>query len=62
MYTQSLVSNVLFDVMIDRLHGVALTVCSSLHNFTRAAVKLVVQFRMCCGSRPGNGTGIFAVI
>ena len=35
------VSNVLFDVMIDRLHDVALTVGSCLY-FTRAAVKLVV--------------------
>ena len=50
----------LFDVMIDRLHGVALTVGSSLH-FTQAAVKLVVQYRIHCGLRPGNETGIFAV-
>ena len=54
------VSNMLFDVIIDRLHGVALTVGSSLH-FTQAAVKLVVQYGICCGSCPGNGTGIFAV-
>ena len=60
MYTQSLVSNMLFDVMIDRLHDVALTIGTSVH-FTQAAVKLVVQYRICCGSHPGNGTGIFAV-
>ena len=52
-------SNVLFNVMIDRLHDVALTVGSSLH-FTRAAVKLVVQYERCCGLCPGNGTGILA--
>ena len=39
--SQHSVSNVLFDVMIDRLHDVALTVGSPLH-FTRAAVKLFV--------------------
>ena len=49
----------LFDVMIDRLHDVALTVGTSVH-FTWAAVKLV-QYRICCGSCPGNGTGIFVV-
>ena len=54
------VSNVLFDVMIDRLHDVALTVGSSLH-FTWAAVILVVQYGICCGSHPSNRTGIFAV-
>ena len=53
-------SNVLFDVVIDRLHDVALTVGTSLH-FTQAAVKLVVQYGICCGSCPNNGTGIFAV-
>ena len=58
--SQHSVSNMLFDVMIDRLHDVALTVESSLH-FTRAAVKLVVQYGMCCGLCPGNRTGIFAV-
>ena len=50
----------LFDVMIDRLHDVALTVGTSVH-FTQAAVKLVIQYKICCGSRPGNGTDIFAV-
>ena len=50
----------LFDVMIGRLHDVALTVCSSLH-FTRAAVKLAVQYGIRCGLCPDNGTGIFAV-
>ena len=46
-----------FDVMIDRLHDVALTVGSSL-NFTQVAVKLVVQYGMCCGLCPGNTTGL----
>ena len=49
----------LFDVMIDRLHDVALTVGNSLH-FTRAAVIHVVQYERCCGLRPGNVTGILA--
>ena len=57
-YTQCQI--MLFDVMIDRLHDVALTVGTSVH-FTWAVVKLVVQYGMCCGSRPGKGTGIFAV-
>ena len=54
-------SNALFDVMIDRLHDVALTVGNSSLHFTRAAVKLVVQYGIRCGSCPGNGTGIFVV-
>ena len=57
MYTQCQI--MLLDVMIDRLHDVALTVGSSLH-FTRAAVILVVQYERYCGLCPGNGTGILA--